>query len=124
MISDRYKAFADEYLLNGMNGTQAYHKVYPGVTDDTAKSNAYKILTNTYVIEYLEKEKGINRKRARKSKNDKLDITEQIMDAKEEKTTDRLKAIEVHNKMTGDNEPEKTEITGANININYNKPKK
>ena len=109
-ISDRHKAFIDEYLINGMNGTQAYHKVYPDVTDETAKVNASKLLTNANVIEYLESERKLIRERSRMSKDDKLGLLESIMAAENKNLT--IKAIEVHNKMTGDNEPDKVEHSG------------
>ena len=122
-ISKRHKSFIDEYLINGLNGAQAYIKIYPDVEEENARSSASRLLTNDNVIEYLEKEQAIINNRSRKSKDDKLRIAEEIMDAKAERSTDRLKAIEVHNKMTGDNEPEKLNVTG-DTTINYINPKK
>jgi len=110
-LSDRHKAFVDEYLINGFNGTKAYLKVYPDSKDeDSAKVGASRLLTNDNVIEYLEKEKEAIKKRSRMSKDDKLGLLESIMAAENKNLT--IKAIEVHNKMTGDNEPEKVEHSG------------
>jgi phage terminase small subunit len=113
-------------MVNGFNGTQAYLKVYGDVTDETAKVNASKLLTNTNVQSYLEEQKKELRKLNIMSKADKLIYLEDILGNKhDEQTRDRLKALEIHNKMTGDNEPDKSEITlDGGVSVNYNKPKK
>lgn len=113
-LSDRHKAFVDEYMVNGFNGTQAYLKVYPDSKDeDSAKVGASRLLTNDNVQSYLEEQKKELRKLNIMSKADKLIYLEDILGNKhDEQTRDRLKALEIHNKMTGDNEPEKVEHSG------------
>jgi hypothetical protein len=55
ITNKRHKAFADEYLSNGMNGTQAYLSVYKGVKkEETARVNSSKLLTNTNIKAYIE----------------------------------------------------------------------
>lgn len=50
-----YIKFVEEYLANGRNGTRAYLKVYPHVTEDTARSSAPPLLAKPSVKSYLEK---------------------------------------------------------------------
>jgi phage terminase small subunit len=123
-LTDKQRAFVDEYLVNGFNATQAYLKAYPDSSEEAARSSASALLTNPNVKSIIEEEQKESRKRARMSKDDKLDLIEEILLEQEERTLDKLKAIEIHNKMTGDNEPEKHDHKHEGININYNKPKK
>lgn len=60
MVKDEYgltpkqRAFADEYILNGGNGTHAYLKVYKNVkNEDTARANASRLLANANVASYI-----------------------------------------------------------------------
>jgi len=54
-MNNRHQQFIDEYLSNGMNGTQAYKKVYPSVQDNSARINANKLLTRTDIAEEVKK---------------------------------------------------------------------
>ena len=60
MAEDRYnlttnqRAFADEYIANKGNATQAYLKAYPSVTKETtANSNGSRLLRNAKVAGYI-----------------------------------------------------------------------
>ena len=122
-LSKRHKAFVDEYLINGLNARQAYLKNYPDCkTDEGADASASTLLSNPKVLEYLKQEQDAIKRRARMSKDDKLGLLESIMAGENKNLT--IKAIEVHNKMTGDNEAEKIDVKDDRVNINYNKPKK
>jgi len=48
--------FANEYIANGQNATQAYLKAYPDVTEETARVNGSKLLTNTNIRAYIDAE--------------------------------------------------------------------
>lgn len=52
-FTDKNRAFCDEYLKNGGNGTQAYLVAYTGVTYNTAHSNSVKLLQKASVTTYL-----------------------------------------------------------------------
>lgn len=63
MAKDEYgltlkqRAFADEYIANGGNGTKAYFVAYPSTKKEiTARSNASKLLTNTNILKYIEEQ--------------------------------------------------------------------
>ena len=55
-MNKRHKLFADTYLSNGFNGTQAYLTVYPKASYDTARVNSQKLLLNTAIKEYIEQQ--------------------------------------------------------------------
>ena len=52
----KHKLFANEYIANGQNATQAYLKAYPDVTEETARVNGSKLLTNTNIRAYIDAE--------------------------------------------------------------------
>lgn len=53
-LSNNQKLFCQEYLKLGMNGTQAYMKVYKSCNkEETAKANASRLLTNANIREYI-----------------------------------------------------------------------
>ncbi len=55
-MTEKQKRFCDEYLID-LNGTRAYKAAYPSVkSDDTARTNASRLLTNANVREYLDRE--------------------------------------------------------------------
>ena len=110
-IKNEHKVFAHEYVID-WNGTRAYQVAYPKCSYDTARVNASKLLTNTNINAYIEhiqkdlsKLAGIS---ALSNINTLMDI---LNDSDGVRPTDRIKAIEVVNKMVGYNAPEKTEIT-------------
>lgn len=54
-ITDKQKAFVDEYLID-LNATRAYRAVYKAVkSDETAKAAASRLLTNVNVKDYLDR---------------------------------------------------------------------
>ena len=50
-----HKAFIAEYLKNGYNGTQAYLKVRPRVSYDTARATGAELLAKSSVKEIVDK---------------------------------------------------------------------
>lgn len=53
-LTPKQRAFADEYIRNKGNATQAYKLAYPNITKDiTARTNGSRLLTNANVLEYL-----------------------------------------------------------------------
>lgn len=55
----KHKRVIDEWLNNGENGTKAYQKFYPRSTERTAVNNFKKLLTNTDIQLYVNKQKKI-----------------------------------------------------------------
>lgn len=55
-LTPKQRAFADEYIINGGNGTQAYLRVYKNVKNaNTASSNASESLRNPDILGYISK---------------------------------------------------------------------
>ena len=110
VAQERHKAFAEEYLANGMNGLQAYKKVYPKVNDDTAKSNATKLLTNTYVQSILSTQKEKTATKLEITKESLIKVLMGIMNDVETRPQDRINSVKTINQMLGYNAVEKKEV--------------
>ena len=55
MLSNNQKLFCQEYLKLGMNGTQAYMKIYKTCKkEETARTNASRMLTKANIQEYIQ----------------------------------------------------------------------
>lgn len=69
-LNPKQKLFCEYYVSKDFfgNGVQSYLEVYSGeaeeeITYDTAKSNAHRLLTNAYILEYINSmldEAGLN----------------------------------------------------------------
>ena len=111
-MNERHKRFCDEYLANGLNGTQAYLSVYKSVkSDEVAAVNASKLLRNTKVIDYIKLEQ--------EKTSSKLEITREsvLMDLQRIKENNEgdnpqtsLKALDLIIKVLGFNAPTEQKI--------------
>lgn len=52
-LTEKNKIFCREYVFD-WNGSRSYKIAYPGVTDETARVNASKLLTDTNIKAYIE----------------------------------------------------------------------
>lgn len=67
-LNKRQIEFCRQYVLNNFNGLQAYKIAYGVENADTAKSNAHKLLTNTYIdakVDEFYREKILEGKRTK-----------------------------------------------------------
>lgn len=108
-LSHRQSLLVDAYVKNGFKNAEQ-SALEAGYSKASARGNASHILAFPHVAAAVEARKNTIRKRW--SKEDKLLKLEKI--AETDSGLLAIKAIEVHNKMLGDNEPEKTqtELTG------------
>jgi hypothetical protein len=134
-INPRHKAFADEYLVNGMNATQAYLSVYRSVKkEETARVNGSKLLTNANIQAYIAERQKENQKKIEidqewilreyiellnSCKVEGLDGYGTIKDR-----TNWAKSLAQLTKMLGLDAPEKTEVEHKGLTINILKPNK
>jgi phage terminase small subunit len=134
-INPRHKAFADEYLVNGMNATQAYLSVYRSVKkEETARVNGSKLLTNANIQTYIAERQKENQKKIeidqewilreymellKSCKDEGLDGVGTIKDR-----TNWAKSLAQLTKMLGLDAPEKQEVEHKGLTINILKPKK
>ena len=111
-MTKKHQLFIDNYFLHKMNGLQAYLASYPGVSIETAKVNASKLLTKTNIKEEIAKRQELISKEYEVKKED---LIKDLIDIKNtNKDTDSyaaMKAIEILNKMLGHNASEKQEVT-------------
>jgi phage terminase small subunit len=54
LMTEKQKRFCHEYVRNGWNATQAYLKVYPGVTYGSAMATGSQNLRKPMICQYLE----------------------------------------------------------------------
>jgi len=118
-LNEKQKRFVEEYFKD-YNGVRAYQEAYPNSSYDTAKVNASKLLTNTNIREYLQELKDNVAEIAGFSKLTVLnEIKDILQDENPEAVTaaNKLKALEIVNKMLGFNDPEKKDITSGGKSI-------
>ena len=110
-MNNRHKLFCDEYLSNGLNGTQAYKKVYK-VNEKIAEASACRLLRDVRIKEYIQEQQEMTSERLKITKEDLIkDLIEIKNNNKDDAPPFAIKAIEVINKMLGYNATEKSEIT-------------
>ena len=115
-LKAEHKVFSQEYVID-WNGTRAYQVAYPSCSYDTAKVNASKLLTNTNILSYIEEIQQDIKKLAGVSALGNILKLKAIVEGLEARDTDKIKAIEVINKMLPDfNAP----VKGENKNDNTN----
>jgi len=106
-LTDKQQKFCDEYLVD-LNAKQAAIRV--GYSEKTASEQSSRLLSNVKIQNYIQNKQ--------KKTSDKLEINKELIlqmvfdiaKSKGERTNDRLKAIEIVNKMLGLNEAEKHEV--------------
>lgn len=122
-LTDKQKKFCEEWLFE-FNGTKAYRAAYPDVKSDNAAAvGASKLLRNAKIQEYIQELKDNVGELAGLSKLGVLEeLKKVILEKNTEKvsTRDKLKALEVVNKMLGFNEAEKQTITSKREIVNVN----
>ncbi len=115
--------FIDEYLNNGLNGTEAYKAVYQNVSDKVAGVNANRLLGNADILAEIQAKMAQTANKFKITREDLIRDLARIKDQNIDVAPPfALKAIELIAKMLGFNEPDKLDITsqGKQIQINLN----
>lgn len=107
-LKPEHRIFAEQYVID-WNGTRSYKVAYPKVGDNTAAVNAIKLLSNTKISEYIEEIQQDMAKLSGLSMLSNLNELKAILTKGKEHTKDKIRAIEVINKMLDFNSPEKSE---------------
>lgn len=123
-LSDKQLRFIEEYLIDG-NGTQA--AIRAGYSEKTANEQAARMLAKVSIQNEVKKRQEELSLKLTKTRDDIIDdlinvINTFLLDGRN--TPNALKAIEILNKMTGWNSPDKTEILHQGVVINYINPNK
>ncbi|MBR0471714.1 MAG: terminase small subunit [Methanosphaera sp.] len=101
-MNNQQKTFCQEYVKNGMNGTKAYMAAYPDSSEESARRQASRLLTNVDIQKYIEKLQSKNEDKAIMSVQDRMRwLTELVNSKKEKSVSNKLKALEILNKMDG-----------------------
>lgn len=128
-LTRKQELFIEYYLANGFNGSAA--AVSAGYSEKTAKEIASELLTKPNIKEIIEAKLKEKVSGPEFSKEALISHLNDILIANKDNPKGvyaSLKAIEIYNKMVGNNAPEKTQISTdpqspPEIKINIVKPK-
>ncbi len=114
LTNKRHQQFIEHYMINGMNGTQAYLSTYPKASARTAQENSFKLLNNTDIKLEVERLQAETSQKIQVTKemliNDLLKIKDLCI-SDQKYINNSIKAIDTINKMLGFNAAEKQEVT-------------
>lgn len=124
-LTSKQKAFADEYIINGGNATQAAIKA--GYSKKTAEATASRLLRNVKIVEYIaSKVKPIIKKReidVQEKLNSLLDIYEGKVVISHSKQIDHLEGDKVKKNMTFEYTPDlDSRLKAVDIFMKYASP--
>ena len=110
-LSDKHSEFVKAYLANGRNGTQA--AIAAGYSENTASSQASRLLKNVNVIKIVESHKEKIQHKFNITLDGQLEkLQECIKGAKEEaQFSAAISGIKVQNELAGIEPPKKLDIT-------------
>ena len=98
-LTDKQRKFCDEYLID-LNATQA--AIRAGYTEKYANTNASKLLQNTTITEYIKQlTEDAQTARIMTARERQAILSDIAKDAQNE-LSDRIRAIDTLNKMTGE----------------------
>lgn len=123
-LNSQQRRFCEEYVKNGLNGTQAYLNAYgnDNLTEESARASASRLLTNVNVLSYIKELQEEVRKANIMSAEERMewlsgvvkdinrdevyvrnaDGEEVLMGSKNADLNTKIKAIDTLNKMSGE----------------------
>lgn len=117
-MKSKYEIFCKSYVANGDNATQAYYDAgYKPRSERSANTLGSKLLKNIDIQQRIAELKAEILEKSEKelvmSATDKRELLAKIMKDRTVAISDRLKAIDIDNKMTGEYIT-RTQISGVN----------
>jgi len=101
-MNNQQKVFCREYVKNGQNGTKAYMIAYPDGSEESARRQASRLLTNVDIQKYIQQLQSKTEDKAIMSIQDRMKWLTDLVNSKKEKSiSNKLKALEILNKMDG-----------------------
>lgn len=101
-MNNQQKVFCREYVKNGQNGTKAYMIAYPDSSEESARRQASRLLTNVDIQKYIQQLQSKTEDKAIMSIQDRMKWLTDLVNSKKEKSiSNKLKALEILNKMDG-----------------------
>ena len=123
-MNSQQRKFCEEYVKNGLNGTQAYLKAYDNdnLSEESARASASRLLTNVNVLSYIKELQAEVRKANIMSAEERMewlsgvvkdinrdevyvknaDGEEVLVGSKNADLNTKIKAIDTLNKMSGE----------------------
>lgn len=98
-LTEKMKRFAREYYKNGGNGTQAYLTAYDGSSTLAATQESIKLLKREDINEYLKTLAIPNENKAISERQKKREWLWDIIENPSVSESDRLRAMDILNKM-------------------------
>lgn len=102
-LSEKQARFCYEYVNNGYNGIEAYLTAYNTTNRQTAYTESRELLKLDKITAEINRLKKPYDNEAKNDRYKKIRILWDIIENKETKNSDRLTAIQILNKMQGDN---------------------
>lgn len=78
-LSEKHKAFIDEYFLNKQNATQAYKAIYPKATHQSAQRKSTFLLRKVEKSTYFDKKRREKSEKAENSYNENLEKLREVI---------------------------------------------
>lgn len=98
-LTEKQKAFCREYVRNNGNGTQAYLIAYNGNSERAASIESSKLLRRDDITEYITALNKPMENRIQNEREKKRSILWDFINDTNKSDTDRLKAMDLLNKM-------------------------
>ena len=111
MLTEKQKSFCREYFSNGGNATQAYLSAYDSKSEASAAQEGYRLLQSDSIQEYIQSLNKPLEIKAQSEREKKRTILWDFINDTNKSDSDRLKALDLLNKMD-------SEYTNVNHNIN------
>ena len=96
-LTKQQKLFCEEYIKD-YNGTAAYLRSHPKANENTARSDAYKLLKREDIIEYIHVLQAEIVKISAISANKILKELDKIVMSETSSNTDKLRALDIMSK--------------------------
>ena len=98
-LTEKMKAFCREYVRNNGNGTQAYLTAYDSKSETSASIEASKLLRRDDITSYIQSLNKPMENRIQNERERKRKFLWDIINSEAEDTNDRLRAMDLLNKM-------------------------
>lgn len=117
-LTEKMKRFAREYYNNGGNGTEAYLMAYDTTNRVTASREAHELLKDSRILEYIKALNIPQENKAITERQKKREILWQFINDSSKTDSDRLKAMDLLNKMDSEYVNITRDITEDKTDIN------
>ena len=102
MLTDNQETFVQK-IIEGMSQAEAYRSAYPKnrMSDKTVWEAASRLMNNSKVVARLAELRNELAKPSIKTAQERLEWLTQLIDSEQEGTNEKLRAIDIMNKMEG-----------------------